>query len=30
MIKRIEGMERLRDLRILNLSNNNIFAIEGL
>ncbi len=30
MIKKIENLDKLRELRILNLSNNNIFVVEGL
>lgn len=30
MIKRIENLEKLKQLRVLNLSNNNIFIVEGL
>lgn len=26
----MENLSGLRDLRVLNLQNNNIFAIEGL
>lgn len=30
MIKKIENLEKLKELKILNLANNNIFVVEGL
>ena len=30
MIKKIENLNKLKELKILNLANNNIFVVEGL
>ena len=30
MIKKMEGLEKLKELKILNLANNNLFLVEGL
>jgi len=30
MITEMRGMEQLKNLKVLNLSNNNIFSIDGL
>ncbi len=30
MITKMEGLDKLKELKILNLANNNLFVVEGI